>query len=301
MGGNVFDTYMGYSYASYGFVSLYSTTQTFSITGVSARYSGGGCSDTCRYAFDRACDDGGEGSEYSLCEIGTDCADCGGTRKATKQVAKHYDLEESGCKNTCKYSNDGDCDDGGYGADYDFCELGTDCADCGKGRSTLQDTTALYQDTYSYRVAEPAYQSINSYRVAEPAYQSDLMYQLASCRGQSHVSRRPHDTDDPWLRPRAPEPGIPGKLGRVPVGCVPRVGIQRVHSDVPDVRRRVRGVDHARRHQHQAWGARSRQVRWQLERRVFVHFVALAGGPLYLRPLQRGEGPAEAGLDVGDC
>merc|ERR1711988_930550 len=73
--GNVFDTYMGYSYASYGFVShystMYSTTQTFSITGASAKY-------------------------------------CGGERKATKQVAKHYNLEESGCKNTCKYSNDGD-------------------------------------------------------------------------------------------------------------------------------------------------------------------------------------------------
>merc|ERR1712070_74944 len=136
--GNVFDTYMGYSYASYGFVShystMYSTTQTFSITGVSAAYSGGGCSDTCRYSKDHACDDGGEGSEYSLCDVGTDCADCG-ERKATKQVAKHYDIEETGCDNTCKYSKDGDCDDGGAGADYDFCELGTDCADCGKGRT----------------------------------------------------------------------------------------------------------------------------------------------------------------------
>merc|ERR1711988_606456 len=191
--GNVFDTYMGYSYASYGFVThystMYSTTQTFSITGASAKYSGGGCSDTCRYAFDRACDDGGEGSEYSLCDIGTDCEDCGGERKATKQVAKHYDLVESGCKNTCKYSNDGDCDDGGYGADYDFCELGTDCADCGKGRSTLLDTTA-FADTYSYRVAEPTYQSdLISYR--EPAYQSDLMYQLASHRGRRLGEAKP--------------------------------------------------------------------------------------------------------------
>merc|ERR1711998_724792 len=79
--GDVFDTYMGYSYASYGFVThystMYSTTQTFSITGVSAAYSGGGCPDTCRYAGDEACDDGGSGSEYALCDVGTDCTDCG--------------------------------------------------------------------------------------------------------------------------------------------------------------------------------------------------------------------------------
>ena len=35
------------------------------------------CTDTCRYASDGACDDGGEGSDYALCELGTDCADCG--------------------------------------------------------------------------------------------------------------------------------------------------------------------------------------------------------------------------------
>ena len=28
-------------------------------------------------------------------------------------------------------TNDGTCDDGGPGAEYSFCELGTDCADCG--------------------------------------------------------------------------------------------------------------------------------------------------------------------------
>jgi len=38
------------------------------------------------------------------------------------------------CLETCMYSRDGDCDDGGPGSDYSFCELGTDCADCGGPR-----------------------------------------------------------------------------------------------------------------------------------------------------------------------
>jgi hypothetical protein len=35
------------------------------------------------------------------------------------------------CTNTCRYANDFDCDDGGPGFDYSFCDLGTDCDDCG--------------------------------------------------------------------------------------------------------------------------------------------------------------------------
>lgn len=35
------------------------------------------------------------------------------------------------CSNTCRFSEDGDCDDGGPGSDFSVCELGTDCSDCG--------------------------------------------------------------------------------------------------------------------------------------------------------------------------
>jgi hypothetical protein len=36
-----------------------------------------GCDDnTCQYAFDVDCDDGGAGSDYTLCSYGTDCFDC---------------------------------------------------------------------------------------------------------------------------------------------------------------------------------------------------------------------------------
>ncbi|MEC7518940.1 MAG: hypothetical protein VYE22_03690 [Myxococcota bacterium] len=35
------------------------------------------CQDSCAYAGDGECDDGGPDSDYSLCPLGTDCADCG--------------------------------------------------------------------------------------------------------------------------------------------------------------------------------------------------------------------------------
>lgn len=35
------------------------------------------CTDTCTWAGDGECDDGGPGSDYSVCALGTDCADCG--------------------------------------------------------------------------------------------------------------------------------------------------------------------------------------------------------------------------------
>ena len=35
------------------------------------------------------------------------------------------------CADSCQYRADSDCDDGGPGNDYAFCDLGTDCTDCG--------------------------------------------------------------------------------------------------------------------------------------------------------------------------
>ena len=34
------------------------------------------CENTCQFRFDASCDDGGPGSEYSLCARGSDCNDC---------------------------------------------------------------------------------------------------------------------------------------------------------------------------------------------------------------------------------
>ena len=35
------------------------------------------CTNTCSFASDGECDDGGSGSITSLCDLGTDCNDCG--------------------------------------------------------------------------------------------------------------------------------------------------------------------------------------------------------------------------------
>lgn len=81
---------------------------------------GGGarCTNTCQYANDDDCDDGGERSLTGLCEFGTDCNDCG----SRTMVA---------CTNSCQYARDGECDDGGSSSLHAVCALGTDCADCG--------------------------------------------------------------------------------------------------------------------------------------------------------------------------
>jgi hypothetical protein len=67
-------------------------------------------SNTCSFAFDGDCDDGGAGSDFSVCEPNTDSHDCG--------------------DNSCVHKSDGDCDDGGPGSDYSLCDLGTDSDDC---------------------------------------------------------------------------------------------------------------------------------------------------------------------------
>ena len=40
------------------------------------------------------------------------------------------------CDDLCSVANDGDCDDGGDGAEYDSCPAGSDCTDCGTRRHT---------------------------------------------------------------------------------------------------------------------------------------------------------------------
>lgn len=43
----------------------------------------------------------------------------------------------------CRAQNDGECDDGGHGADHDACPYGTDCNDCTDGVAALRVTRAI--------------------------------------------------------------------------------------------------------------------------------------------------------------
>jgi len=115
--------------------------------------------NTCSFAFDGDCDDGGTGSHYSTCSFGTDSADCGDDSCAHRRDGDCDDggpgsefglcalntdrtdcfsrrgyghvMVNSMCTNTCISSRDGDCDDGGWGSEYSLCHVGTDCRDCG--------------------------------------------------------------------------------------------------------------------------------------------------------------------------
>ena len=104
------------------------------------------CTETCVYSSDADCDDGGHGSEFPLCALGTDCADCGprqvlppppvaAPRAPSGPRAPPSPSAPGLCQNTCvgfpTYASDGDCDDGGPGAEFADCVYGTDCADCG--------------------------------------------------------------------------------------------------------------------------------------------------------------------------
>ena len=50
----------------------------------------GACTETCNYAADGDCDDGGPGSEYLFCPLGTECTDCGPRNQATLSPGRSF-------------------------------------------------------------------------------------------------------------------------------------------------------------------------------------------------------------------
>jgi hypothetical protein len=93
------------------------------------------CEDTCgspsnpgSYVGDGDCDDGGEGSDFSICAFGTDCTDCG-------------ERDPSACEPSCEPNSMGvtcgECDGcGGFCPDQSQCdtrECGTDANGCNCG------------------------------------------------------------------------------------------------------------------------------------------------------------------------
>jgi len=92
-----------------------------------------GCTNTCQYASDDVCDDGGLGSTLSYCDYGSDCFDC--DKRPETELA---------CSNTCITANDGVCQN------YD-CEFGTDCADCGPlSWDSMWSYSYSYDNTYDH-------------------------------------------------------------------------------------------------------------------------------------------------------
>eukprot|EP00900_Chrysochromulina_parva_P005704 jgi/Chrpa1/15134/Chrysochromulina_OHIO_Genome00020374-RA len=96
------------------------------------------CSETCNFASDVDCDDGGPGSDFNACTYGTDCTDCGPRvlrSPPPPAVASPPQSTSTLCNDLCvgfpTYASDGFCDDGGPGAEFPDCQYGTDCTDCG--------------------------------------------------------------------------------------------------------------------------------------------------------------------------
>ena len=115
------------------FVALLAFQAGKGVTGDHAQ--GVSCDDSCTYANDGDCDDGGPGSEYTFCytQVGesTDCTDCSRPR----------------CDNSCSFAYDSSCDDGGPGAAFSTCASGTDCADCFVGTTAQPSPSPSPENT----------------------------------------------------------------------------------------------------------------------------------------------------------
>ncbi|MFK8003779.1 MAG: hypothetical protein AB8H86_29725 [Polyangiales bacterium] len=107
---------------------------------------GGLCENTCQYASDGECDDGGEGSQYDVCAYGSDCVDCGPRSEICTPFCGSARCGSDGCGGSCGVCAgslscvEGTCVDGcvpscgarmcgadGCGGDCGRCEDGTRC------------------------------------------------------------------------------------------------------------------------------------------------------------------------------
>ncbi|MEC7983828.1 MAG: MopE-related protein [Myxococcota bacterium] len=124
------------------------------------------CTETCTFSMDGYCDDGGANAEYSVCDFGSDCTDCGFRRDADGDgyydaggvpvdttLVGYVDCDDSNpliLPGGIDIDNDGidqDCDGSDFTdglcsntcslaknalcEDDSVCAMGTDCSDCG--------------------------------------------------------------------------------------------------------------------------------------------------------------------------
>ena len=96
------------------------------------------CTETCMYTNDGYCDDGGKGSLHggaSVCDLGTDCIDCG-----DRVEPGLWDATPPICTQACV--KNGFCEDNGPNNMHESnqhllpCAYGQDCGDCGERPAT---------------------------------------------------------------------------------------------------------------------------------------------------------------------
>lgn len=92
-------------------------TPFFLLAALALAFLGSSCTDADRCAI---------GSEGCVCD------DAGGCDEglACDMSSRRCGLPQIVCENSCLYAEDGVCDDGGPGSEYNVCNYGTDCIDC---------------------------------------------------------------------------------------------------------------------------------------------------------------------------
>jgi hypothetical protein len=124
-------SYYGYYFYDDDYGGMYTDSSTDDTSSSSFRFDDESSSSSS-YVDDYYWND--ESSSAPACLKGTDCTDCGGIQTDDPNVIGHDDLAETvECTNTCQYARDGLCDDP---RGQDYCELGTDCQDCGPASAT---------------------------------------------------------------------------------------------------------------------------------------------------------------------
>jgi hypothetical protein len=106
------------------------------------------CTDTCAFAGDDACDDGGPDSEFSVCDFGTDCTDCG-PRNPGDCVpdCEGADCGPDGCGGTC-----GECAAGSMCDEFGSCmTCGCDGIGCGMDPCGTMDCGTCTDPATCYR------------------------------------------------------------------------------------------------------------------------------------------------------
>lgn len=141
---------------------------------------GSNCTNTCPYAYDGECDDGGPGSLTSLCPCATDCADCGSRTQAdcggggggsssqiyyrwTEDLSFPFGSNASGCDNSAAphYNNSHpDIPNGAIKNTYygpvspGSCTLDFSSAGGGSGTITLQAPAPGYKRYYTHMIKD---------------------------------------------------------------------------------------------------------------------------------------------------
>lgn len=70
------------------------------------------------------------------------------------------DFTDEECNETCAFTDDGSCDDGGPGSDSSACPLGTDCLDCGPRVKGPDSEEVEITSTYYSKLSECISQSV---------------------------------------------------------------------------------------------------------------------------------------------